>query len=692
MISIAPAICDVRHCSDVREAQESVPDGRYRPGNALFGSLRHTMNLKNLSLGKKLAIIVIGMLLPSAWLFYVMVSSQQRTIASTELKLEGLNYMHRVWELSGALADHRGMGQQLTALSKSDGDAFRMAIVKRADGAAAAIDKLESSGDQRLRLGTDWQALTKEWRLLKDPNHGLDATKLYRAHTALIEKLDSFNVRISNTSTLRFEGDEATHFLVSAIVVEIPRVQNDLFALRRAVAVGAGEVGKVNSVRMELAMRAGVARSNAVSLKATVERLAKYQPEFASSLRSAFEAHAATVDTYTKTVDEGMILADKRADLLGRAASEATQAFKTSTELQNILVPQLKQELEARHNMATWTRNATVFAYFALLGIALLLERTLRRQIATNAQAVVTSMERMANGEIGHQLNIDSQDEFGRALAAVNKLDKKLAEVVNTIRTTADDVGKDASELSIGNEELSSRTQSQASALQQTASSMEQMTATVKQNADNARQANDLASGVRDQAEQGTEVVQRATNAMNEIKTSSTKIADIISVIDEIAFQTNLLALNAAVEAARAGEQGRGFAVVATEVRNLAQRSANAAKDIKSLINDSVQKVNAGSELVSSSGKTLADILENVRKVTDIVADIAAASSQQSAGIDQVNNAVAQMDAVTQENAARVDQASAASKSMQQQAERLVQQISYFRARHAESGTDRRAA
>jgi methyl-accepting chemotaxis protein-1 (serine sensor receptor) len=208
---------------------------------------------------------------------------------------------------------------------------------------------------------------------------------------------------------------------------------------------------------------------------------------------------------------------------------------------------------------------------------------------------------------------------------------------------------------------------------------MEEMTSTVKQNADNARQANQLAAGARDQAETGGMVVTQAVNAMNAINASSKKIADIIGVIDEIAFQTNLLALNAAVEAARAGEQGRGFAVVASEVRNLAQRSAAAAKEIKGLINDSVEKVRTGSELVDDSGKVLTQIVESVKKVTDIVAEIAAASQEQAAGIDQVNKAVMQMDEVTQQNAALVEQAAAASKSMEEQAHKMVELMSFFK-------------
>jgi methyl-accepting chemotaxis protein-1 (serine sensor receptor) len=208
---------------------------------------------------------------------------------------------------------------------------------------------------------------------------------------------------------------------------------------------------------------------------------------------------------------------------------------------------------------------------------------------------------------------------------------------------------------------------------------MEEMTSTVKQNADNARHANQLAAGARDQAEKGGAVVSKAVSAMNEINASSKKIADIISVIDEIAFQTNLLALNAAVEAARAGEQGRGFAVVASEVRNLAQRSAAAAKEIKDLINDSVEKVKTGSDLVDASGRTLTEIVDSVKKVTDIVAEIAAASQEQSAGIEQVNKAVMQMDEVTQQNAALVEEAASASRSMEEQAERLADLMRFFR-------------
>jgi methyl-accepting chemotaxis protein len=313
------------------------------------------------------------------------------------------------------------------------------------------------------------------------------------------------------------------------------------------------------------------------------------------------------------------------------------------------------------------------------LGIAALAGVLIIRSILSALNAAVSIADRISSGELGNNVRVDSADELGRLLEALQRMDAKLVEIVGGVRGSADAVGAAARQLSHGNDDLSQRTQEQAAALEETASSMEQMTATVKQNADNARQANQLAVGAREQAEKGGAVVQRAIGAVGEINNSSRKIADIIGVIDEIAFQTNLLALNAAVEAARAGEQGRGFAVVASEVRNLAQRSASAAKEIKGLINDSVDKVKIGSELVDESGKTLAEIMESVKKVTDIVAEIAAASEEQSAGIEQVNNAVSQMDNVTQQNAALVEEASAASKSMEQQSATLVSQIGYFR-------------
>jgi methyl-accepting chemotaxis protein len=283
-------------------------------------------------------------------------------------------------------------------------------------------------------------------------------------------------------------------------------------------------------------------------------------------------------------------------------------------------------------------------------------------------------------GELDRRIESEGKSGFLLVLAhGVNKMMDNMVKVIREVQEAASEVGRAASEISDGNLGLSERTQEQSSALEATAASMEQMTSTVKQNADNASQANQLAVAARNQAEKGGVIVGKAVDAMADMNVAAQRIADIIGTIDEIAFQTNLLALNAAVEAARAGEQGRGFAVVAAEVRNLASRSAVAAKEIKGLIHDSVRKVGDCSTLVTASGTTLNDILLSVKKVADIVGEIAAASREQSAGIDQVNEAVMQMDGMTQQNAALIEEASAASGAMADQANRLVETMSAYR-------------
>ncbi|MBD8871440.1 methyl-accepting chemotaxis protein [Rhodanobacter sp. DHB23] len=304
---------------------------------------------------------------------------------------------------------------------------------------------------------------------------------------------------------------------------------------------------------------------------------------------------------------------------------------------------------------------------------------SIRRSIGGEPSFAVRMTGRMADGD----LSLDGAEKLelapGSMMHAMQRLHVKLVEVIGQVQQGSQVVSGAAQEIAKGNDDLSQRTQEQASSLEETAASMEEMTATVKQNAENASHANQLASGAREQAERGGKVASEAVSAMAEITASSRKIADIVGLIDEIAFQTNLLSLNAAVEAARAGEQGRGFAVVASEVRSLSQRSAAAAKEIKALIGESVERVEAGGALVEQTGTALSEIVESVRKVTDIVAEIAAASQEQSSGIDQVNRAVMQMDEVTQQNAALVEQAAAAAQAMQEQAASLRRQTAFFR-------------
>ncbi len=324
-------------------------------------------------------------------------------------------------------------------------------------------------------------------------------------------------------------------------------------------------------------------------------------------------------------------------------------------------------------------------AFGAVAGTVVIAIATIRNilgQLGGEPMYAAQIASKIAAGDL--TVKVETRRGDGQSLLArMREMSEKLAAIVAEVRGASEEVGSASRQIAEGNGDLSRRTQEQAAALEETASSMEELTSTVTQNADNAHQASQLVASARSQAVEGGEVVTRTVEAMRAINQTSKKIADIIGVIDEIAFQTNLLALNAAVEAARAGEQGRGFAVVATEVRHLAQRSATAAKEIKGLITDSVAKIENGSQLVDASGKALTAIVESVKRVTDIVADIAAASSEQSSGIEQVNKAVMQMDQMTQQNAALVEEAAAASMAMQDQAEQLLGVVSFFRIRDA---------
>jgi methyl-accepting chemotaxis protein len=300
------------------------------------------------------------------------------------------------------------------------------------------------------------------------------------------------------------------------------------------------------------------------------------------------------------------------------------------------------------------------------------------RSIVKPLNEAVSVAQKVAAGDLTSTIEVKTRDETGQLLQALKDMNASLVKIVGEVRSDTESITTASREIASGNADLSQRTEEQASSLEETASSMEELTSTVKQNAENARQANQLAMSASEVAVKGGRVVSEVVGTMSSINESSKKIVDIISVIDGIAFQTNILALNAAVEAARAGEQGRGFAVVASEVRNLAQRSAAAAKEIKALIGDSVDKVGAGTKLVDEAGKTMQEIVTSVKRVTDIMSEITAASQEQSSGIEQVNQAITQMDEVTQQNSALVEEAAAAAESLQEQAENLTTVVAVF--------------
>ena len=362
------------------------------------------------------------------------------------------------------------------------------------------------------------------------------------------------------------------------------------------------------------------------------------------------------------------------------------------TKAKQVAVEQTKAEINAfSQRMLMITLVLLVVALIAASAIVIWLVRHIMHQLGGEPAYAVEVAQAISNGDFSRSVEL-KQGDTSSLLFSINAMREHLTGTIGDIRNATETISVASREIATGNADLSNRTESQASSLEETASSMEQLTSTVKQNAENARQANQLVSSTADVAVKGGNVVGQVVDTMASIKDSSRKIADIIGVIDGIAFQTNILALNAAVEAARAGEQGRGFAVVASEVRNLAQRSAGAAKEIKALIEDSVGKVDAGGKLVDEAGKTMDEIVSSVKRVTDIMSEIAAASQEQSAGIEQVNQAVGQMDEMTQQNAALVEEAAAAAESLQEQASQLANAVSVFKLEHGAAGAAPRLA
>ena len=340
----------------------------------------------------------------------------------------------------------------------------------------------------------------------------------------------------------------------------------------------------------------------------------------------------------------------------------------------------------ASYTQAMWILFSMMIAVLAVI-ISVWLG--VRKTLIEPLNRLIDSIRHIAGGDLVKRIDVESDNEMGELAHSLRHMQGELARTVGEVRQGAHAIYSGASEIAMGNNDLSSRTEQQAASLEETAASMEELTATVKQNAENARQASHLALSASETAQKGGKVVDNVVQTMRDITASSQKIADIISVIDGIAFQTNILALNAAVEAARAGEQGRGFAVVAGEVRNLAQRSAQAAREIKSLIEDSVNRVDLGSTLVESAGETMDEIVNAVTRVTDIMGEIASASDEQSRGIDQVGLAVSEMDRVTQQNASLVEESAAAAAALEEQASRLTQAVAVFRIQQGQASTAR---
>ena len=610
--------------------------------------------------------------------FYVMTVIDELNFAEDEVAgTKPIIALQRVIQFS---QQHRGVAAGM--LGGNDALASRLFTVQaELDKAIEVMDSRMNAYDGSLQIKSDW---ANHRRNLKDieqtvANRQLTTQQSTTLHTQLIAQMLLLSEEIQDESGLSLDPVAASYFLMSATMVNAPKLAENLGQLR---AVGAGILTQHNMStegRAKVIAIIGQVTTFFGELSRNLEKTTRADTGLNAALGERISALKTQIDNTMAMANQNLINAQQYEMSAADFFDEYTRSINGLYAFNTFAIEQLVNVLNTR----VADLQQSLYIMFGLMVLALvvivLLSIVFVRSMTKPMQEAIAIANAVASGDLTSRIDTQSTNETGKLLLALKQMNDNLVDLVGKVRTGTDSISTASGEIASGNADLSQRTEQQASSLEETASSMEELTSTVKQNSDNARQANQLAVGASDVAVKGGEVVSQVVTTMSSINESSKKIVDIISVIDGIAFQTNILALNAAVEAARAGEQGRGFAVVATEVRTLAQRSAAAAKEIKELIGDSVDKVEDGTRLVDEAGTTMDEIVNAVKRVTDIMSEISAASQEQSSGIEQVNQAVTQMDEVTQQNAALVEEAAAAAESMREQSHSLIEAVSVFK-------------
>ena len=634
--------------------------------------------LERLSLPQKFTLLSLVGLLLAAIPSVIYYQQASRLLDAAVLEAQGLEPMRASLKTIQLTQQHRGVSSLFLSGAPDSADK-RSAKQTEAEQAYALLDGIvKATGDTDLLQR--WNAARADWFTLRE-NVGarrLGAPESNKAHAAVIAQLLKVNELIGDFYGLSTDPEKATYQLIQAMNYQQPYLTEELGRLRAGgtailakKAISQDEAGSITG----FISRAGDRSSQMLN---AFGKASRYKPaidqQIGPAIRKAGEMSAALMHT----AEEQIVRADQFSMAAPAYLAQATAAIDAQFEANAQASKLLDTELAARiasYRTTRWTMGA---AMLALVAFAAALASMISGSVTLPLRQAIAVAREVAHGDLSKEIDVGPDNEVGQLLRALRQMTGSLREIVGNVRASVDAIGAATGEIASGNADVSRRLEAQASSLEETASSMEQLTSAVRQNSDNAREANDLVRSAADIAEHGGEVVDKVVQTMGEINASSRKIVDIIAVIDGIAFQTNILALNAAVEAARAGEQGRGFAVVASEVRSLAQRSAAAAKEIKELINSSVERVDAGNLLAADAGAAMTNMLASVQRVTSIMGDMHRAAAEQGSGIEQVNMAVIAIDQTTQQNAALVEETAAASASLDEQAHALVQAMSIF--------------
>ena len=635
--------------------------------------------IRNLRFAHKFLLIglLAGLMLAVPTVIFVRVNLAN--IASAKQEVSGLLPIQDVMKLTQLSQQHRGLSggvlagneAQAAARQTKEGEVNQSYTKAQASVAALGNAKLDALAT---KIGSDWKALAGAVG-----SKSIAGPESFARHTALIALQLTLSEDIVNTTGIALDPNAAGYYLQSAVLQYMPRVTEGLGQMRargNALLVK-GSASPEDKVRLE-ALGGGIRASMQAARKA-IDLATVANPALGSALGDALTKAVSATDEGLRLVEEKVL----RAEMLNHPPAEyfaaTTKVIDVQFGLINVAFEALRQQLDNTVSAAQRELLVGVSIIAAMTALAAWVMVVVTTTTTSSVNLALRLAKGVADGDLSQQIVAKGGDEMGLLLQALSTMQSSLSSVVTTVRSGSEGVATASAEIAQGNNDMSARTESQASALEQTAASMEELSGTVRQNADSARSANQLALSASSVAVKGGEVVAQVVDTMKGINESSRKISDIISVIDGIAFQTNILALNAAVEAARAGEQGRGFAVVASEVRSLAGRSADAAKEIKMLINASVERVEHGTALVDQAGTTMTEVVNSIKRVTDIMGEISAASNEQALGVAQVGEAVKQMDEVTQQNAALVEEMAAAASSLKNQASDLVDAVSVFK-------------